>query len=178
LNIRDSVIRNFTQDGIAFASTSSSPSQLSVSNTLVSDNSANGIDIAPSGSGTVTGVLDHVDMDNNGANGLVASTAAPTINVTVNDSLSANNGAGISASSVGAAPVNIMVSNSTIANNASDGLVATSTGATIRVTQSTIAGNVAGWLNSSGGVVTSYADNNIDGNGGANTEPPSPLSYH
>jgi hypothetical protein len=178
LNIRDSVIRNFTQDGIAFASTSSSPSQLSVSNTLVSDNSANGINIDPSGSGAVNGALDHVDMASNGADGLVASTASPTINVTVSDSLSANNGAGISASSVSAAPVNIMVRNCTIANNASDGLVATNTGARIRVTQSTISGNVTGWLNSSGGVVTSYGDNNIDGNGGANTEPPGPLSYH
>jgi hypothetical protein len=177
LNIRDSVIRNFGSDGIAFASTSSSPSQLSVSNTLVSDNSANGINIAPSGSGAVTGALDHVDMDNNGANGLVASTAAATVNVTFSASLSANNGAGISASSVSAAPVNIMVRDSTIANNASNGLVATSTGATIRVTQSTISGNTVGWLNSSGGVVTSYADNNIDRNGTANTEPPSPLSY-
>jgi hypothetical protein len=30
----------------------------------------------------------------------------------------------------------------------------------------------------SGEVMTSYADNNIDGNGSANSEPPSPLVYH
>jgi len=28
------------------------------------------------------------------------------------------------------------------------------------------------------GLVSSYADNNIDGNGGQNTEPPGPLTYH
>jgi hypothetical protein len=70
-----------------------------------------------------------------------------------------------------------MVRNSTIANNANAGLEVQNTGATIRVTRSTITGNGSGWANSSSGVVFSYADNNIDGNGTVNTEPPGPLAY-
>jgi hypothetical protein len=70
-----------------------------------------------------------------------------------------------------------MVRNSTVANNTIDGLISQGTGATIRVTRSTITGNATGWDNSSGGVVLSYGDNNIDGNMNVNTEPPNPLTY-
>jgi hypothetical protein len=70
-----------------------------------------------------------------------------------------------------------MVRNSTIANNGTDGLVASGTGATIRVTRSAITGNATGWNNPTSGVVLSYGDNNIDGNNGGNTEPPNPLTY-
>ena len=67
-----------------------------MSNTLVSDNGGDGIYIGPSGSGTTTGVLDHVKLENNFGNGLaVATTSTQTINVTVSDSVSANNGVGI-----------------------------------------------------------------------------------
>jgi hypothetical protein len=58
-----------------------------------------------------------------------------------------------------------------------DGLQASGAGATIRVMRSTMTGNNTGWANSSGGVILSYGDNNIDGNGTANTEPPNPLTY-
>ena len=73
-----------------------------------------------------------------------------------------------------------MVRNSTIANN-HEGLVALNTGATIRVTRSTITGNTSiAWSAPPGSnnVVLSYGDNNIDGNGGGNFEPPNPLLYH
>jgi hypothetical protein len=179
LNIQDSVIRNFTLNGIAFAPISSS--QIFVSNTLVSDNGGNGNIIEPTGSGTTNVVLDHVKMINNGAAGLEAATTSQTLNVTVNDSVIANNADnGILASSGGVTtPVRVMVRNSTIANNINTGLVASEIGnigiAIIRVTRSTIVGNGAGWQ---GGIVLSYGDNNIDGNGSANSEPPNPLVYH
>src|SRR5262249_26958785 len=61
LNIQDSVIRNFTNYGIYFAP-SSGTSKLSISGTLVSDNS-NGIGIAPTGSGSALAVVSHVEID-------------------------------------------------------------------------------------------------------------------
>jgi hypothetical protein len=177
LTVRDSVIRNFSGDGINFQPFSSTLSQLFVSNTLISDNGSHGISIGPGGSGTTSGILDHVQMENNVGAGLLAIGSQAT-NVTVSDCVSANNAnAGIFSDSVSGALVNIMVRNSTIANNGSDGLEAQGTGATVRVTRSTITGNANGWDNSTGGVVLSYGDNNIDGNGSVNTEPPSPLSY-
>jgi hypothetical protein len=178
LNIRDSVIRNFAFSGVNFLPNSSTLSQLYVSNTLVSDN-GNGIVINPSGSGTTNGVIDHVHIENNQTSGLNAVTGTQTINVTVSDSVSANNGVnGIDADSLSATPVSIMVRNSTLAYNSASGLHASSTGATIRVTRSTITGNATGWSNTAPGVVLSYGDNNIDGNTSVNTEPPSPLVYH
>jgi hypothetical protein len=176
LTVRDSVIRNFKAGGINFQPSASSPSQLSVSNTLISDSDNNGIQIIPSGSGTIAGVLDHVVMENN-LDGLYVSTSTQTINVTVSDSVSANNGiTGIAGFSNGGTTVNIMVRNSTIANNKSNGLSVGGAGAQIWVTRSTIAGNGNGWSTDGIGTMSSYADNNIDGNTTGNTAPP-PVGY-
>jgi hypothetical protein len=173
LTVRDSVIRNFTNNGIDFAPNNLTLSQLFVSNTLVSDN-ITGIFIEPTGSvsQTVNGVLNHVEIENNAGDGLLVSPVGLTINLTVGDSVSANNAADGIHTISNSALVSVMVRNSTIANNGTNGL-AGGTGSTIRVTRSTITGNTTGWA----GVVLSYADNNIDGNGSANTEPPSPLTY-
>jgi len=181
LTVRDSVIRNFTDAGIDFGPNSSSPSQLFLSNTVVSDNGGYGIEIEPTGSGTTTGVIDHVELEHNATDGLAAViTSTQTINMTVSDSVSANNGNnGITADSFGGTPVSIMVRNSTIANNGAYGLLANSTspGATIRVTRSTITGNGIAWSAASSGVVSSYADNNIDGNNSGDLPPPPTIGY-
>ncbi|MGA8497228.1 MAG: right-handed parallel beta-helix repeat-containing protein [Xanthobacteraceae bacterium] len=186
LSVRDSVIRNFGGDGIAFQPNSSGLSQLFVSNTLVSDSGNNGINISPSGSGTTACVLDHVELENNGTVGVSASSTTQSINVTVSDSVSANNGgAGISTpnptlgqgivAAVGRPQVNIpvvsvMVRNSTIANNNTG--VLTQLG-TISITRSTIIDN----FNTSFGAVSSYQDNNIVGNSNDAAPPVVPIGY-
>ena len=176
LTVRDSVIRNFGKDGINFVPNASS--QLFVSNTLISDNGGNGIEIGPTGTGTMNGVINHVELEHNGNVGLDA-TSTQTINLTISDSTSAVNGnSGITANLAGGPLVSFMVRNSTIANNVSSGLEAFGPSTVIRVTRSTITGNATGWdTDLSGAVVLSYGDNNIDGNGTANTEPPNPLTY-
>ena len=178
LCVRDSVIPNFTQDGLDFTLRGSSLSQLYVSNTQVSDNTANGIFIDPAPTTITNAVLNHVEMANNGNDGLYATTNANTVNVTVGDTVSANNrGNGIEANANVGESASIMIRNCTLSNNnAGDGLSASFPGATIRATRSTITGNSVGWANS-GGNLLSYGDNSIDGNGSANSEPPSPLVY-
>jgi hypothetical protein len=174
LTVRDSVIRNFNVNGISVAQSSSTLSQLFVSNTLVSDNGSNGIIIEPNGSGTTNSVLDHVKIVNNGSVGIEALTSSQTINVTVSDSVSASNQSrGIFADSIGGTPVSIMVRNSTITNNGNSGLEATGTGATVTVTRSTIVENNTGWVVGPGAVVSSYGDNDIFGNVANNNAPPS-----
>ena len=185
LTVRDSVIRNFNGTGINFGTVGSSTlSHLFVSNTLISDNGGDGIFIATAITGNVTGSLDHVAMQNNGANGLnIQSNTNLNLNITVSDSVISDNGSnGINLSATGGA--NAFVRNSTITNNAVNGLLVGGSGcpglgvpnAIIRVSRSTITGNTTGWLNTSCGAVETYADNNIDGNGSANTEP-SLLTY-
>ena len=146
LTVRDCVIRNFNGDGIDFLPTGSTATQLLVSNTLVSDNSGEGILIAPPGSASVAAVLDQIEVANSF------------------DGILAENSGGV---------VHVMVRNSSIINNFDAGLHSESGGTTVRVTRSTITGNGAGWAVFSGGVISSYGDNNIDGNGTDNTAPPS-----
>jgi hypothetical protein len=173
LTVRDSVIRNFTDSGIAFEPNTSTLSRLYVSNTLISDN-GDGIEMPTNGSGTTNVVLAHLDIENSTVNGLDFGTGTQTINVTISDSVSANNGGdGIRVNSSGTASVQITVRNSAIANNGNNGLEAIGTTGIIRVTRSTITGNGTGWA----GTVLSYGDNNIDGNTNVNTEPPNPLIY-
>jgi hypothetical protein len=176
LTIRDCVIRNFGAGIVFQPNNSSTVSQFFVSNTQVSNNSGDGIFINPNGSGSTNAIFDHVDLENNGGGGLGGSglrvAAAQAVNVTFTDSVSANNANGIYAF---AGSATIMVRNSTIANNSGNGLEA-GVNTTIRVTRSTITGNGTAWLTDFG-TVLSYGDNNIDGNGGANTEPPNPLTY-
>jgi hypothetical protein len=174
LHIQDSVIRNFGNGGgIIFQP--NVPSQLSVSNTLISDNAADAINIFPTGSGATTGVLDHVVMENNAGNGLsLTSSATLAVNVTVSDSVLANNLNGVGVAT-NAGTIEVMVRNCTIANNTNVGLsanAAIANAVTIWVTRSTITGNGTGWSALNSGTVTSYADNNIDGNTNANTAPP------
>jgi hypothetical protein len=189
LYVQDSIIRNFTAGGINFSPNvpGSSQGEISLSNTLIADNGLAGINIEPSGSGAVVGVLDHVNIKSNVNDGLDVFSETQTINVTVTDSVSANNGGnGIISETIGTT-VNVMVRNSTIANNGRNGLsnggvndsglFAAGSGAQLWVTRSTITGNLVGWSTLNSGLVTSFGDNNIVGNGSANTEPPSPLTY-
>jgi hypothetical protein len=182
LIVSDSVIRNFSIDGILVDTDTSNPTQVFVSNTRVSDSGSDGINFSSGGTGTTTGVLNHVEMVNNTGNGLTITTgigSTPNINVTVSDSVSANNTLnGIQANPGSGATVQIMVRNSTIANNVNIGLfVLTTPGVIVRVTRSTITGNGQGWAAPADGEIVSYTDNNIDGNQGVNTEPPNPLTY-
>jgi hypothetical protein len=189
LYVQDSIIRNFTAGGIGFTPNvpGSNQAEISLSNTLIADNGLAGINIEPSGSGAVVGVFDHVNIKSNANDGLDVFSETQTINVTVTDSVSANNGGnGIISETIGTS-VNVMVRNSTIANNGRNGLsnggvndsglFAAGSGAQLWVTRSTITGNMVGWSTLNSGVVTSFGDNNIVGNGSANTEPPSPLTY-
>jgi hypothetical protein len=174
LSVQNGTIQNF-QGGISLSPTASTPIQLFVSNTLVSNNSSHAISTSGATAPT-TGVLDHVRLVNNGGDGLLASDGAvpgATMNITVSDSVIANNAFyGIIAVNATSSSVSVMVRNSTIANNLIGGLAAQFTGATIRVTRSTITGNTTAWAALSSGTVISYGDNNIDGNGAANTAPP------
>jgi hypothetical protein len=174
LSVEDSVIVNFSLDGIDFEPAASS--DLSVSNTVIS-NSFTGIYIGPSGTGTLASILDRVTMANSSTDGLlvVLGTNSATVNVTVSDSVSANNGAyGIVANTnSGGGVISVMVRNCSIVNNVTGGLIASNPSATIRITRSTITGNGAGWTAASSGVVSTFGDNDIFGNGSANNAPAS-----
>ena len=171
LTVDNCVIRHFWSTGISVFATTGN---LLVSNSLVSNNAANGITVAGKGTGTVSAVLIRVQANNNASSGISVwgGDSNGMVKVTVNDSVASNNGdAGIFVSTqAGYAPTALMLFNSVAANN-ERGLVAVG-GATIRIAHSTVTGNNLGWETTNGGVMQSYGDNSIDGNNTSENAPP------
>lgn len=167
LTVEKCVIRHMTGNGIDFTS-STATSALTVSNSLVADNGEAGINLLPSGSATAE--FNRVEANNNGFYGILvggdSSSGANTVNATVSDSVAAGNGnAGFySSSPSGHAPTNFMVSHSVTANNGI-GVDAFGPGVVVRLANSAVTGNASGWQVVNGGVISSYGDNYIDGNG-------------
>jgi hypothetical protein len=173
LIVQDSVIRNFAGNGLSFLPNASTPSQLFVSNTLVSDNGANGIAMT-AGSNSVGGVLSRVNMEGNAAAGLVVKSLTGAFNnVTVSDSVASGNV--INGILVTDAAATVMVRNSTITNNGT-GLEADNS-SVIRVTRSTMTGNGTAWVNLTSGTVFTFGDNDIVSNF-LPTPPPSSTVGH
>jgi len=171
LTMTNCVIRNHTGHGIIFLPNANS--NLSVSNTLVSDNGGSGMFAQPSGSGTVKIVLNRVEVYNNSSGGIIVLglISTGTINAIVVDSVVANNNSsGLTALS-SSAVTRVMVARSVAAHNNGTGLDASGANTTLRVGQSTITGNTTSWVAASGAVLRSYGDNNIDGNGDGDPAP-------
>jgi hypothetical protein len=174
LNVQDCLIHGFAGTGIHFTPIGSS--KLAVSRTVVSDSSGgNGIDFVPFGTGTVVGVIDHVEVDNSAGTGVsvLGDFMTGTLSVTISNSVMASNRIHGIVTTSSAAATTVVVRSSTISNNSGDGLQANGAAAVLRVAHSTIAGNDAGWEIMSGAALTSYGDNQIDGNANGNTAPPS-----
>jgi hypothetical protein len=172
LSVQDSVIRNFSSDGISFGPNNAGLCQFYVSDTLVSDNGATGILIDPTGIGNTQGVIDHVRMASN-VTGLDINSNTQVIAVTVSDSVSANNSfRGINVQGTSSV-VSVLLRNSTVVNNGAFGLMAQGGGVLLRVTRSSVT-NSNGTPSSatSGAVLNSYDDNNLDGT------PPTQTPYH
>jgi len=161
LNLQKTTVRGFSNIGINFVPNANA--SIFVSDTLVANNATYGIYVGPSGSAAVNGVFTHVLANQNGAasNGMgfliYGGSSTGSLNVTVADSVAASNYYGI-----GAASSSVMVRNSTISNNAVGVRAAQS--ATVLVGQSTLTGNGTGWQATNGGVLNSYANNNVNGN--------------
>jgi Right handed beta helix region len=163
LTMTNCVVRNHTGNGIHWQpSTGRGAGKLEVSNTLVSDNGGYGIYVRPTVNGAQV-ALNRVAVYNNSKDGIIVQGSSGTLDATVTDSVSANNAAGVTVLHDFEGATNVLVVRSALANNGV-GLNASSANATLRVSQSTIAGNRFSWQNN-GGNLRSFGDNNIDGNG-------------
>ena len=174
LTVENCTIRNFTGSlpiGIGILFQPNASSNLAVSNTLVAENENLGIEVEPTGSGSVTASLSRVEVYSGGNLGIRFSggSSTGTINAVVEDSVASNhrNGSGfglLSFSSVGHASTNVMAIRFVSANNKVGVQVANAATATLRIGQSTVTGSlIHSWV-AGGGILQSYGDNNIDGN--------------
>jgi hypothetical protein len=179
LHVEDCVIRDATSaapngNGILFAP--SGTSELYVSNSFITGNN-NGIYVRPTGTGVAKVVISNSSIENNNLAGVKADGTSNTggSNITVvNSNVSGNTNAGISIlNPVGGPAINIMVDGVSVANNgAAGGLRVDGANATIRVGRSTISGNGLGTAIVNGGVISSYGNNQINGNMADGPNPP------
>jgi Right handed beta helix region len=164
LTVENCVVRHLRY-GIDFSPNASS--KLSVSNSVLAD-SYDGIIAEPSGSSAVTIVLNRVEANNNSNNGIEVDgfQSTGTVTATVSDSIATGGNVGISvATTTSNASTTMTMVRSVSANNAS-GVGVSGPGATLRLANSTVTGNLShGWSVGSSGVLSSYGDNYIDGNG-------------
>jgi len=180
LTVENCIVRHVSQDGIDFLS-NTAPSTLTVSNSLAADNGGSGIYVGPSGAGAITAVFNRVEANNNGNVGIEldgsGSAGTNTISGTVSESVAAGNGnAGlVSSAPVGQAQTSLMLFHSVVANNNGNGVLTIGANATIRLANSAVTGNTAGWA-VLGGFIYSYGDNYIDGNVASSTGSLTPIS--
>lgn len=175
LNVENCVISDFRASsagnghGISFRP--SGASHLYVVDTVVENNgiggNGGGILIQPTGGGSAAVVLNRVSMPGN-VFGIKADGTGSTggIKVTLDDTAaSSSTFSGLVAITPGGgAAVDMLVNHSVIANNGSNGIRSEGAGARVRLSDSTITGNVTG-LSIAGGTVISFSNNRIKGNG-------------
>ena len=175
LNVEDCVIQGFrgngaNSDGIDVSLNSTVTSNLKVQNTVIRNNTGNGIIAANAGSGAIAVALDNVHSDSNAFSGFVAGNHCSS--EVANSYFSFNqNGVAIN---IGAFALEL---DTCYMEFNTSGLLALA--ATARIANCRITGNTNG-INFSGGSVQSFGDNKVKGNtndqlGGSVTSVPAPV---
>jgi hypothetical protein len=167
LEIINCVVRNFTSSGIDIATTAATT--FFITDTIVSDNGANGIAVEPAGAGTAEGHIERTVAvnNNNGILVLGSNTTGATVNVTISNSVaSGNTSPGILSITLGAATT-VMVIN-TKSNNNGYGYYTGSNGV-MWIAGSAATTNVNYGVYRSGGSMFSFGDNYFIGNGNGNS---------
>jgi hypothetical protein len=189
LHIEDCVIRRFNAAnsfGISFAP--SATSFLFLSNTTITQNgngsTGGGINVQPTGTGVARVMINNTSVHGNANAGLIVNSTGLTgagIAVVVEHSEFSGNGFGISfLAPLGTTNQSGQVTNSTIAHNSAAGISADGSGVTLRVGNTTIAGNAfasgAGVQILNSAKILTYLDNRVEFNGvdGAFTAPSIP----
>ena len=167
VNIEDCVIFRFAGEGILVNETSDL--NLNVRNTVIRDNTGDGISATTSsGSLRVRGTLDNVRLSGNG-NGLHARSGAT---FTARNSVFASNTSnGVFADAVAAPAAIVFVHASQVSFNGGIGLRAGNAGnvgtSGIEIAQNQIDGNIgSGVLISTNGLINTFSNNSIQGNSG------------
>ncbi len=151
----------------------SGASQLFVSDTIVWENSDQGILIRPTGAGTADVVLERVQALNN-SGGIVATAAASAgsgtvVNIAVRDSVaSGNSSVGIFAKSKVGGPNVIMTLDHVAATSNGIGIEADGSdmgAGGIALSNTQVSGNGTGLSSVNGGVLASFQNNYVIGNG-------------
>jgi hypothetical protein len=173
LHVEHCLIRHFqAPGGVGIAFQPSGASELSVSETIVTENGSGtgqGIRIAPTVGGTASVVLNRVEVVNNfsgiSASSANSSTVGRVIDITVRDSVAAGNtNFGIVARSTAEGHQVFMMLDRVSSDFNATGVEADGSSAIIAMSGSTVTGNSTGLSSLNGGILGSYQNNNVIGN--------------
>jgi len=175
LTVEDVIVQNFVAaaSGFGLHMAPSTAAELYVTNSTFVRNGATstggGINIAPTGTGSVRATLDNVRALNNGNFNMRIDTTGntgPGVAVTVSNSrFDGSNGTGILVNTpVGTASGNLLLVDSVVAHNGGTGINAVGPTGFTRVGSTTITGNLVGVAFSGGSTLLSFGDNRLIGN--------------
>jgi hypothetical protein len=168
LTVQETVIHDFTQNGINFAPSGAGTAVLSVSDeTLIFNNGNNntqaGINIAPSGGAVAVANINGVQLTTN-QNGIIANGAGGVAGLSVRDvHVARNANDGIQVTSAGGTAIG-MIDHATLAQNGATGAHSNGAGATILIGNSTVFGNPTGVSITGGAAMQSFKNNQFGGN--------------
>jgi hypothetical protein len=177
LYIENCVITNYNAEangplwlGIKFAP-SSGPSQLFVTNSIISNSGksgvvSGGIDIVPGAGVTATVSIDGSEINGNIFGVIADGTQGGIVEGTITDSaVSGNTQNGITVSSSGTSVV-FQVDGTTVTSNSNNGLAAAGPGAGMLVRDTDVFNNGGGLFTENGSAIYSYGNNRVNGNNG------------
>jgi len=169
VEIIDCLIHNFSGDGIFLNPNGGVviPDTVTISNTIVTDNGAFGIELNPGGPFNLRGAIDHVNTSGNGQSGISVNGTNTTsfVDFAISNSVSdSNSGDGITI--VGTANVKVELRDSTLSNNTFNGI--TISDAIAGLYANSIVLNNVGFVIASSGAIKSFGNNDIENNTGAN----------
>ena len=170
LFVENCIIKDFGGTAIGIRFTPSAPgSQLIVTDTVIDNNgvtpsTGGGIQIAPAAGGSAGVVLSRVRLGFN-VTAMVLSSGNGAIGAVMTDSVVTSSRSNGILSLAGASVINFTIESSKLVNNVGVAIQSSGANSTVRISDSTIADNQTGVSAVSGGVVQSYKDNRIGGNG-------------
>jgi hypothetical protein len=141
---------------------------LEVNNSVITSNgiaptTGGGIVVQPAVGGNAVVVISDSKLENN-SDAVRANSVSGGVTMTVRESTLANNrGNGIN--SIAGNAIILMVDRATISNNFQNGVVSSGGNSLVRINASAITGNATGVSSVAGGVLRSYKNNAINGNG-------------
>ncbi len=129
----------------------------------IAPSTGGGIVVQPAVGGNAVVVVSDSRIENN-SDGVKANSTSGGVTMTVRESTLANNrGTGIN--SIAGNAITLMVDRDTISNNFQNGVVSSGGNSVVRINASAITGNATGVTSVAGGVLRSYKNNAINGNG-------------
>jgi hypothetical protein len=170
LTLTNVTIMNFNAGsaiGVLFAPNAAN-TILEVNNSVITSNgiaptTGGGIVVQPAAGGSAVVVVSDSRVENN-SDAVKANSTSGGVTMTVRESTLANNrGSGINSTAGNA--ILLMVDRDTISNNFQNGVVSSGGNSLVRINASAITGNATGVLSVAGGVLRSYTNNAINGNG-------------